>query len=186
MVSVAYRRHTKYVLIALSAFFMLVFFVCTVIYSDKGHTPIPSLKHENHALNPHFHSLDEKGQPYSIDATRGYTMAGDEMFLLKKPLFSLTLQNGTIVKVTAEKGYLNKEQMNLKLYGNVNVSYGEETRFRMPFSEIDLRTSEIKGDQSILGGSEKLTLHAGTFHIEEKGAKITLTDKPVLRFNVQK
>lgn len=186
MVTIAARRRTKFLFLGLSIFLIAAFIVVTQVYSDKGYTDLPELKHENHALNPHFQSKDNKGQPYKVDAVKGYLMDDGEVFLLKEPSFSLKLSNGNVVTVTAEKGFLHQEQSNLKLQGSVVVSYGDQVRFRMPFTEIDLETSEIKGDKSILGGSEKLSLQAGSFHIEEKGAKITLTDKPVLRFNVQK
>lgn len=185
MYTLVARRSLKYMLFFTALLLTGGFFAFMQIYQEKSEPVIvEASKHQNEALQAHYEAVDQKGQPYIIDAIRAYLENGsDDVIVLVTPTFRMTLNDGTKIFVKAETGLLNQETKKLTLKGFVKVNYGDKTAFEMPITEIDLKLGSLFGDQSLKGNIDQLNVQAGHFDIQERGAKITLTDHPVLRFH---
>lgn len=142
---------------------------------------------KNEAMAPRFQAMDKKGQSYVIDAQKAALKEGDDtIILLNLPAFHMTLHNQKNLDVTAREGIFLQDKKHLSLKGGVHVKYGADTVFDMPVTEVDLNTGSLRGDQSIHGHMEDMMISAGSFEIQDRGAKIILTQSPVIRFHGKK
>lgn len=185
MYTLGARRSLKYIFFFAALLLTGGFFAFMTVYQDKSEPiVVEAPKHQNEALQAHYEAVDQKGQPYIIDADKAYLQDGsDEIIVLVTPTFRMTLNNNIKIFVKAKTGLLNQETKKLTLSGFVKVHYGDKTTFEMPITEIDLKLGSLFGNKSLKGNMDQLDVQAGHFDIQDRGAKITLTDHPVLRFN---
>jgi|GEM_PF-3717357 len=142
--------------------------------------PVPS-----QATQTHFEAVDEKGQPYTIDAKSAKENDG-KIVELSSPIYTIKLNSNTVVTIESLVGFLDQDNKKLLLKGDVVVHYGNDYRFKSPLTHIDLRYGYAHGDESIQGeGGAKMNFTSGSYLIEERGNKVTLEKKPMLKFQLK-
>ncbi len=190
-------RQLKYGLIIISV--LTTFFIFYLVHTndlmesekdndalDPLHNAPPTAKTQTTAKKALFHATDAKGQAYKIQAESAKTRESDGHILLTLPSYAIKLTNNLEVTVTALKGELDQNTKELTLEGDVVVTYGKDTAFKMPHTRIDLQKGDAFGHQSIHMTNDKIQIDAGAFEIYHKGDKIVLTDRPVLTFDIKR
>ena len=113
----------------------------------------PQMKREigkNELINPHFESVDDKGQPFTITATRAL-QENDEKgeMLLESPKGTMNLNTGKTVTLSADKGAYHQIEQYLDLNDNVILSYSEGYNLKTRILHIDLKDNKAWSKQPI-------------------------------------
>lgn len=113
----------------------------------------PQVKQEigkNELVNPHFESMDEKGQPFTITATRALQEDGEKgEMLLEKPSGNMNFNSGEIVTLSADFGAYHQIEQYLDLNDNVILSHSEGYTLQTRILHVDLKDNKAWSEQPV-------------------------------------
>ncbi|MCB9983770.1 MAG: LPS export ABC transporter periplasmic protein LptC [Rhodospirillales bacterium] len=115
---------------------------------------------KNELLNPQFESIDDKGQPYTITATRALQDTDDALMLLEEPMADILLKNGNWLALSARQGAYRQETQRLLLKDNVTLFHDAGYKVKTQELDADMNTGTAQTDTGISGHGPLGTLDA--------------------------
>jgi lipopolysaccharide export system protein LptC len=137
--------------------------------TDESETPV--------MINPKFHGVDEKQQPYNVIAMEA-VQEGDNVIYIKGVSGDITIDGGQWLNISSDEGRINTKDKKAKLFGNVNIISDDGFEFITDVAYIDFNKNSANGDKPVVGQGPMGTLHATGFTIME-GADTILFSGPI-------
>jgi lipopolysaccharide export system protein LptC len=120
---------------------------------------------KNELVEPRYEGADEKNQPFAVTAHRAMQSGQDpDVVLLELPQGESTLNDGTLVKISADKGQYQQKAQKLLLEGNVTLGQSGEYEFRTEKLLLYLKYREAWSDAKVTGKGPAGTLEASGLH----------------------
>lgn len=132
-------------------------------------------------VNARFSGLNKKTLPYTVTAPLAIqdNPQADEIELTN-PKTDITLEDGSWLALTADRGRYFQSRQILDLFGMVNLFHDSGYEFQSTRAHIDLVAGTAEGDQPITGQGPFGELTAEGFRILDKGRTIHFTGKAKL------
>ena len=140
---------------------------------------------KNELLSPHFNSIDNKDQPYTIKAKRAIQgEANENLIILEEPIGDILLENGTWIAIEADQGAYRQDNQRLLLKGNVNLYHDQGYQLTTEQLHIDMENNTLWSKQPVSGHGPAGTIEAtgmrgdnntGVINFEGR-AKLTIHD----------
>lgn len=129
-------------------------------------------------VNPRFHGLDDKEQPYTLIAVSAEEKAGNpDRVDLSRPQGDIMLQHGRWIALQGSTGVYSKLERTLDLAGDVSLYRDDGFEFRTEQAHVDLLTSTAHGDQPVRGQGPDGTIRAQGFELVDGGAVVHFTGR---------
>jgi lipopolysaccharide export system protein LptC len=123
-------------------------------------------------IDPHYHSLDEHGRPYTVTAATAQQVS-EQRVNLTMPKGDMTLENGTWIYIEAKDGVFLKQLNELDLSHDVTLYRDDGTTMLTDSAALDLRSGTAAGAEPTHAEGPFGTLDAaGGFTLLDKGAAI--------------
>jgi lipopolysaccharide export system protein LptC len=127
-------------------------------------------------VNPRFSGIDDHGQPFVVAAdlalpSRDRSSVTD----LTRPRGEMTLSNGRVVNLTAERGAYERDARYLDLAGEVTLVDDQGYRFVTANARIDTANSRVEGSEPVHGIGPAGELLGEGFRIEDRGMRLIVT-----------
>lgn len=106
-------------------------------------------------------------QPFTVTAESVRQESGEpDIVHFTLPKADITLDDGTWLALTADRGTLNREDQRLRLEGAVNIFSDEGFELRTEHAEVDLRARTAWGDKPVEGQGPFGMLNANRFRLD--------------------
>jgi len=129
-------------------------------------------------VNPRFTGTDSDDRPYSITADLAHNLVIDTNQVdLDNPKADITLEDGTWLVVTADRGVYAKAGETLDLEGSVNLFQDEGYEIRTESVRVNLDKSTAESLTPSIGHGPFGELESEGFRITEMGETIIFTGK---------
>ncbi|MEX0921561.1 MAG: LPS export ABC transporter periplasmic protein LptC [Rhodovibrionaceae bacterium] len=133
------------------------------------------------AKRARFEGVDGKNRPFSISAERAFQPNGDSnRIVLDSPEADITLNDGSWVAVTAERGDYRQNGETLELRGQVNLFHDKGFEFYTESVDVDLESGVAQGSQAVQGQGPFGHIAAEGFELRDNGQTIVFTGKTEL------
>lgn len=171
---------SKYSLIALAAFLVLMVFVIPVLKEDDGGARLVFTnvevgdKLEPRMTNPRFQGMDKQGRPYNINA-KVAEQQDDGKVELTAIEADMTLANGSWLAFNGKTGIFDPEANTLFLPENVEVFHDAGYDMRTTHVFMDLDSADVRGDKHVEGQGPLGRLEAEGFHVDSEAGYIRFT-----------
>lgn len=174
------RRYTRFVLlskwllwIAAGGLFVAVGVMSSVNMGDGSArlvftNPQQSQQGEEVMLRPHYQSVDENDQPFSVTADTA-TQKDADTVLLKNLNADMSFKDLRWAALSANEGTLRTKQKKLDLAGAVNMFYDGGYEMRTELARVDMAAGSVEGPGPVEGQGPSGTLTADRFKVREKG-----------------
>lgn len=104
----------------------------------------------NELLNPRFESVDNNSQPYSIVAAKATQSPQNEnLVFLESPSGDVTLKDGALIKMVAEKGAYEQEKGTLTLTKDIGITHDAGYTLTAETLELDFTNKIITSENDI-------------------------------------
>ncbi len=125
--------------------------------------------------NPHFDGIDDKRRPFSVTAKKATQLdpKGD-VIDLTQPQADITLEGGTWLTVSSDKGRYKRQEQLLDLTGEVNLFQDQGYEMHTHDVHVDLAGNSAIGHQPVQGQSPAGDLTAEGIQVKEAGKQIFL------------
>jgi len=112
-------------------------------------------------VNPRFHGVDEKDQPYTLIAISAAEIAGNpDQVDLDQPQGDVRLTNGQWVALRGNSGLYSKTERTLELDGDVMLYRDDGFEFHTQGAHIDLQTNNASGSLPVQGQGPSGTIES--------------------------
>lgn len=106
----------------------------------------------NELVKPKFESVDGDAQPFSLQADRAVQDTNNpDLIDLEKPVGDITLKDGSVLKLAAEKGLYHQNGQVMDLSGDVRLNQNEGYEMRGERVTIDMKTQDVRSDVPVSG-----------------------------------
>lgn len=123
--------------------------------------------------NARYFATDEESQPYTITAESVHELNGvSDQFKLTAPKADVLLNSGDWLALTAIGGILDRKKETLVLSDGVSVFSDSGYEFRTQQAQINLRTTDARGDSAVVGQGPLGVLNAAGFEVRDKGKSV--------------
>jgi lipopolysaccharide export system protein LptC len=131
-------------------------------------------------INPKYHGVDDKNQPYVIIADNA-VQEKEDLVRLEEVKGEIKLNEGSTVKIRSNEGYIRTEgEKKTDLYGAVHVVHDKGYQAWTEVAHIDFGKSTIFGPQKVKAKSDQGTATGQRFMIDYENKLVTLYGKPHL------
>ncbi|MCK6418584.1 MAG: LPS export ABC transporter periplasmic protein LptC [Alphaproteobacteria bacterium] len=146
--------------------------------------PLPALG-RNELISPRFESRDEKGQPFTITASRALQDSGrTDLVLLQHPQGEIILQAGDVLRIRSDKGAFSQNTQRLVLNDHVVLSTDQNYTLNSASFHVDMAEGVAWSDDKVNGQGPAGTIDAAGLkawsaqeHLIFKGpARLVLTN----------
>lgn len=134
------------------------------------------MKMKNKLLQPKMRSLDQHGRPYTVTAATA-TQVDDQTAKFEKPDSALELQDGRLLKITADQGQFKESSNHLDYQQNVKLQDDEGYELRTQSAGLDLTTKVAEGHVPVEGEGPTGAISAEGFKVDQEGNRIHFTGK---------
>lgn len=115
----------------------------------------------NELINPKFDSIDDKGQPYTITASRAVQDAADkETMFLENPTGNVALENDETLAIRAKAGTYKQGVQTINLRDSVIIKHSLGYTMNTEKLDVDMTTSTATSDQDVNGDGPEGTIEA--------------------------
>lgn len=136
--------------------------------------------------NLHMNGLDEKGEPYSLTATRALQSTDSKNIIdLVKPLGELTLKSGTWLAGKAEQGRFDQNTDKLWLGGDVEFFHDGGYQFTTSDAQFDLKNNLAWGERPVVIQGAFGVIHGQGFRILSGGKVVIVTGHSTATLNLR-
>jgi lipopolysaccharide export system protein LptC len=135
--------------------------------------------------NARFYGTDDKGEPYSLTAQGVRQVSGSKIVELSLPKAEITLNNGTWLSASADKGVFDRDKQVIDLSGNVSVYQYQNNELHTSQARIMLKDGTAHGDAPVTGQGPFGTIQAGGFDYNSEDKKIRFTGGSKLVINTK-
>ncbi|MGH6948642.1 MAG: LPS export ABC transporter periplasmic protein LptC [Kiloniellales bacterium] len=133
-------------------------------------------------LNPRFEGMDERNRPFNVTASEASQQTGDSSEVtLDAPRADLTLDDGSALALSAERGVYDRKAKTLNLDGEVTLLHDKGMEILTEEAEVDLEAGRARGDAPVAGQGTTGDLTAEGFVVLERGKRILFTGQSRLR-----
>lgn len=137
--------------------------------------------------NLHMTGLDQKSQPYSLDAVKAFKVAtAKNMVDLEKPQGEVSLKSGAWLSGKADFGRFDQVNKKLWLGGNVQVFHDSGYEMTTSEAQLNLKENTAFGEKPVLIQGAFGEIQGQGFNVLEKGNVIVITGKATARLNLRK
>lgn len=127
-------------------------------------------------INARYIGLDNGSQPYTVTAEMATQVSPkSDLIQLQSPKADITMENGTWIALTAEKGDYRKDEQTIELEGDVNLFHDAGYEFHSESAFIDLGAGSAFGFEPVAGQGPFGTLKSIGFQVLDKGERIVFT-----------
>jgi len=127
-------------------------------------------------VNPRFHGVDTKNQPYTLVAATAVEQAGNpDQVALQQPQGDIALETGQWLAVRGDAGLYSKVERTLDLDGNVVLYRDDGFEFHTRTAQVDLTTNNAWGADPVSGQGPDGEIVAGGFEIVDGGRVVVFT-----------
>ncbi len=120
---------------------------------------------KNELLSPHFESVDDKNQPYTIKAKRAIQGQDNEnLIILEEPLGDIVLEGDTWLAIQADQGAYRQDNKRLLLKGNVRIYHDQGYQLTTDQMHIDIENNKIWSTTPVSGHGPAGTIEASGMH----------------------
>lgn len=129
-------------------------------------------------MNPRYAGLDRQGRPYVVTAAVGHQVPDrQDLMSLEQPRADMKTHTGADVVLTAATGVYQSQAQLLDLFGDVNMTHQNGTRFVTDTARINVQNSSAEGSDAVEGHGPSGDIKAAGFKILDKGDTIIFTGK---------
>ena len=149
--------------------------------SDKGFGPgvangNPQDADNLRMVNARFAGINKSTLPYTVTAPLAVQDSpGADEIELTNPKTDITLEDGSWLAITADRGTYFQSRQTLDLFGMVNLFHDSGYEFQSTRAHIDLIAGTAEGDEPVTGQGTFGELTAEGFRISDKGKSILFT-----------
>ena len=129
-------------------------------------------------LNPRFEGLDEKNQPFVVEAHLA-TQVSDDLVNLIEPKGNISLLNGEQMMIEAHTGKLTDQNRKLDLEGDVKFNH-IGCVVMTDKAHADLETKSVESHTSTFSQCPEGEIQAGGFILQQEKGSLIYTDRPHL------
>jgi len=134
-------------------------------------------------IDPHYHSLDQHGRPYTVTAATAQQVS-EERVNLTMPKGDMTMENGTWLYLEAKDGVFLKQINELDLSHDVTLYRDDGTTMLTQSAALDLKNGAAASAEPTHAEGPFGTLDAaGGFTLLDKGAAIQFSGPAHLVLN---
>jgi lipopolysaccharide export system protein LptC len=134
-------------------------------------------------VNPRLTGTDDKGLPFIVSAARAVQEApGSGRVRLTDIRAEMTLDDGTLVHVTAAEGLVDTGARQLEVTGGIKFSSADGYVAETASANADLRTGIVSGKQAVKASGKFGTLTANGFTFDKDTKKLRFEGQ--VRMNV--
>ena len=130
---------------------------------------------KNELLNPHFDSVDDKNQPYTITAERALQGEKDGMMLLDKPMADIVLNNGNWLAIQSDQGAYRQQSQRLLLKSNVELFHDEGYTMETQELDVDLNAGTAQSDVDVHAHGPMGKVNASGLKADSKAETLIFT-----------
>lgn len=127
----------------------------------------------NELLNPKFESMDNKGQPYKITASRAVQgEVNKDLVMLESPVGVLTMNDGIKVNVRSATGAYRQDTERFFLEGDVFLEHDRGYTLHSAEAHIDLKNNFAWSEKPVKGTGPDLKIDATSMRANGKTGEI--------------
>ena len=190
------RRYTrfvavmKYLLPILAAGLVLMLALWSQIRIDEGRfrigmTEVAPIEVDKLTMsNPRFEGIDDRNRPFTVTADEA-SQAKDNADLveLSRPQADMTMEDGTWVALSADKGQFHRDAQLLSLEGSVSLFQDRGYELHTDQVRIDFNTGTAVSNAPVFGQGPVGELSGDGLKLSDKGAVIELLGDAHLVFH---
>ena len=140
---------------------------------SEAYTQEQTIK-RNELINATFESVDEKGQPFTVNAARAIQDAADEnMMFLESPTGQVDLEIGDVLSVCANEGTYRQDVRTIVLNEDVKIDHSLGYVLETEILHVDMNDSSAHSDRDVSGYGPEGT-------VEAKGVKANSVEDTVI------
>lgn len=149
------------------------------VLSPRDDTRIRTEDAENLTmLDARFVGTDSKQRPFTVTADKvTQAMPKGNVLVLQQPKADITLQDGSWLAVTAERGTYDRGIEQVVLEGSVSIHHDDGYELHTSVAYINLKANTASGDQPVEGHGPMGELMGEGFRVTDGGMLITLTGR---------
>lgn len=120
---------------------------------------MPQKTGQNELVNPRYESADDKGNPYTVTATRALQDMGDSSIVqMEGPVAEMNLAGGDTISGQADQGVYRQQENTLFLQGNVVLKHSNGYTLHTTRLDVAIKTSTAltKDPVTVTGPEAKL------------------------------
>lgn len=138
-------------LVIIAVLFTVTGFREKPVIPTQEEAKVPPSVGKNELLNPHFESVDQKEQPYFIDADRAVQGEKEEsLVLLENPRGEMKLSSGQKAYMQAKSGAYRQDTNRILLEGDVKLSHDNGYALQTQKLDVDLKGNFASSDLDVL------------------------------------
>jgi lipopolysaccharide export system protein LptC len=135
----------------------------------------------------HYTGLDDKNQPYAIQAAQATKPAGlSGIYDMVKPEGDITLENGAWIDGKADLGRYDTVGKRLWLGGNVHFFHNKGYEFTTDEAQINIGNHEAWGDKPVLLKGNMGTVRGRGFRFLDSGNTVVIEGPATALLNLQR
>ena len=135
--------------------------------AEEDFVPPPADTHEtqtigkNELIDPHFESVDDKKQPYTIKAKRAIQgQENEDLIILEEPLGDIVLEDNTWLAIQGDQGAYRQDNQRLLLKGNVRIYHDQGYQLTTEQLHIDVKNNTMWSKHPVSGHGPAGTINA--------------------------
>lgn len=133
---------------------------------------------DSELLKPRYFSVDEKGQPFSLNAKRAKELeAGAGLFDLDEPEAEMTELDGSWVTLRSNYGRYNRDDRLLHMTGAVRILRDDGTEYHTEEAYADIESGTAWGDVRIVGQGPQGEVAAEGFRMTDRGKTMVFLNR---------
>jgi len=189
------RRYTrlvsvlKYLLPIVAAGLVLLLALWSQIRIDEGRfrigmTEVSSIEVDKLTMsNPRFEGIDDRNRPFTVTADQASQVKEDtDTVELTRPQADMTMEDGTWLALSADKGRYLRGSKQLSLEGSVSLFQDRGYELHAEAVNIDFNAGTAESSQPVFGQGPAGELAGDGLRLSDKGAVIELTGAAHLVF----
>jgi lipopolysaccharide export system protein LptC len=134
--------------------------------------------------NPRYGGVDRENRPYVVTAAVGHQIPNqNDLMSLDRPRAEIKLRPGATVVLTSATALYQSQAQLLDLFGDVDLTHENGTRFLTRRAHADLGDNSADGHEPVAGHGPWGDITAQGFRIRDKGDTIFFTGSSYLVLN---
>jgi lipopolysaccharide export system protein LptC len=167
----------KLVLPAL-ALLVLVVVIAWPMIERRGNGTAPSDSGQLEMVDARYRSEDDKARPFEVRAERAIRSSSQSKLVdLLKPEAEMTLESGSWITISADKGKYDQQSGQLSLSGHVTLYHDQGYEFLTETAQVDTNAGTAWGDARVTGQGPFGDIDAAGFRIMNEGKTLVFTGK---------
>lgn len=127
-------------------------------------------------LNPRYAGVDRFNRPFVVTSAIGRQAPDrDDLMSLERPKAEMTTHSGALVVVTAATAMYQSQAQLLDLFGDVNLTHENGTRFVTSTAHVDVAADTAVGYDPVTGHGPSGDITAQGFRVGDRGDTIVFT-----------